>query len=119
MSILLTATIQHPRKWGCKLYALILLSISSVGLLISAAHSSFQQMPSGLGEACTGSSFMAIQALSYIDKALYLLQNKLSCVEAPLLYGIGTAHFITLIALCLFLFSLYLLFRRVERNIFS
>ena len=117
-SLLILAAIQHPRKFGCALYGFMLFVLSSVALFISGVRLLFSSADEAW-PACDQSSLVEFSNLSYISKFSTLFSNRLPCQDELVVYGLTSTQLIVISAVLLLVFSLYLLMRKVDRNIFS
>lgn len=87
--ILLLAALQHPLRWGGKVYAGLLLVAAGVGVALSLRHLYLQSLPPDQVPACGPGLDYMLETFPLMEAIRTVLEGSGECAEVEKVWGLS------------------------------
>ena len=117
-AVFFLVVISHPRRVACRFYATIISLFSFAGLALTIRHLWTQVNLAPNLPNCEPNLLSNFGSISFIQPYRTVISGVRECVETQTLLGLPLAYLFFSIFFLFSAYSIFLLFRRIDRDIF-
>jgi protein dithiol:quinone oxidoreductase len=117
--LLLLAGIQHPRKLGAKIYALLLSVFNGLGIALAWRHLWIQSLPPEEVPSCTTSMGYMLETMPFGDAIMKALQGSAECAKKDYFLGLPLSVWTLIFFIAMLIFSWLIVYLAKEKSYFK